>query len=78
METRAQHTQPEGLFMLWKTLLWNWVNISAIAAFGLLPVAGLASGPFDDAKTGTLASLTAWHAGVSNPTASFDAPAMTR
>ena len=65
--------QPEGLFMLWKTLVWNWVNISTIAAFCLLPLAGLASGNFDDAKTGTLASLTELHDGVSNQTAFFDA-----
>lgn len=64
--------------MLWKTLLWNWVNISAIVAFCLLPLAGLASGNVDDPRTGTLASLTELHDGVSNQTAVFDALAMTR
>jgi hypothetical protein len=64
--------------MLWKTLRWNWVNISAIAAFCLLPVIGLASGNFGDGKTGTLASLTELRDGASNQTASFDAPTMTR
>jgi hypothetical protein len=64
--------------MLWKTLLWNLVNTSAIAAFCFLPLAGLASDNFDDAKTGALASLAELHDGVSSQTASFDAAALMR
>jgi hypothetical protein len=79
VETRVQQAQLDGLFMLWKSLRWNWVNTWAIAAFCLLPFIGLASSSFGDGKTGALVSLTQSHDdGVSIQTASFDAPAMTR
>jgi hypothetical protein len=79
VEMRAQRSELKGVFMLWKTLRWNWVNISAIAAFCLLPFIGLASGNFGDGKASAPVSLTQSHDdGVSIQTASFDAPAMTR
>jgi hypothetical protein len=78
VEMRAQRSELKGVSMLWKTLRWNWVNISAIAAFCLLPFIGLAPGSFGDGKAGTLASLVELHDGVSNQTASFVAPAMIR
>jgi hypothetical protein len=59
---------------MWNNLKWNWVNISAIAAFCLLPVIGLASDNSGDGRRGALASLTAFHDGASDQTASFVAP----
>jgi hypothetical protein len=47
--------------MLWKSLRWNFVNVSAIVAFCALPLIGLPSGNSNLAKISTTSLLAQLH-----------------